>query len=154
MRADNNGITSLECEQALEDCGGSGVSRGDNGSNNADRLCDLSDTESLVLFDHAAGLGFLVSVINIFRSVVVLDYLVLYDAHPGFLNRKLCKRDSCLVCGRCRCQEDLINLLLSIGCENLLCRSYTSDRTVKCFYTVNDFVIFGFHFICPPKIIY
>ena len=154
VRADNNGITSLECEQALEDCGGSGVSRGDNGSNNADRLCDLSDTESLVLFDHAAGLGFLVSVINIFRSVVVLDDLVLYDAHSGFLNRELCKRDSCLVCSGSRCQEDLINLLLSIGCENLLCRSYTSDRTVKCFNTVNDFVSFGFHFICPPKIIY
>ena len=150
VRADDDCVTSLECEQALEDCGRCGVGGRNYGSDDTDRLSDLLDAVCLVFLDNAAGLGLLVSVVNVLGCVVVLNNLILYDAHAGLGNCELCKADSCLVSGRCSCKEDLVNLLLRVGSEYLLCSSYACDRFFKLLDAVYDFISFEFHCLCPP----
>ena len=52
---------------------------------------------------------------------MVLDHLVLHNAHAGLRNRGLRQRDACLV-GRCRCgKKNTVDLLLRKAGIDSLC---------------------------------
>ena len=103
----------FRADQSLKDCSGSRVSGGDNRSNQADGLSDLLDAVSLVLFDHAAGLGILICIVDILCSIVVLDDLIFHYAHAGLFYSHLSQRDTLLVGCHCCLIENLVHLLLS-----------------------------------------
>ena len=156
VRADDDGITRLQSQEALENGRGGGVGGGDNGGNDADGLGDLLNAVSLVLLDHAAGLGVLVCVVDVLGGVVVLDDLILDNTHTGLGDGLLGQADASLVGGRGGGQEDLVDLLLGVGGEELLGGSDTLDGVKQGIHAghgdaVHDCVGVGFHFLCPPK---
>ena len=62
----------------------------------------------------------LIFVINILGRVVVLDDLVLHNAHTGFFHGHFRQRYTLLVGGGGGGEEDLVDLLLSVGGEDPL----------------------------------
>ena len=120
MRGDHDGVPGLQGDEALEDGGGGGVGRGDDRADDADRLGDPLDAADGVLLDHAAGLGVLVGVVDVLGGVVVLDDLVLHQAHARLLDGHLGQRDAQLVGRHRRLVEDLVHLLLREGGIHLL----------------------------------
>lgn len=52
-------------------------------------------------------------VVDVLGRIMILDDLVLYNAHAGFLDRELCKGNSVLVCRSCRRKKYFIDLFLS-----------------------------------------
>ena len=149
MGADDDTVSGLKSKQALKDCGRGRIGGRNNRSNYADRLCNLLNSVCLVLLDNTAGLGVLVCVINILGCVVVLDNLILYDAHTGLLDRTLGKRNSRLVSRACRRKEDLVYLLLCVGGEDALRLSDALDRAKKTVVVFHNVVNFVFHNISP-----
>ena len=145
MGADNDGIAGLQGDQALEDRGGSGVRGGDDGGDDADGLSDLLGAESLVLFDHTTGLGVLVGVVDVLGSVVVLDDLILDHAHAGLFHGHPGQGDAGLVRGGSSGQEDLVHLLLGIGCENLLGLAGCSNGSQQAVNIFNQSAILLIH---------
>ena len=121
--ADDNAVTGLERDERLEDGRGGGVCGGDYRADNAHGLGDLLDAGRLVALYDAAGLGVLKCVVDVFGGVVVLDDLVLHNAHAGLLYGHLGERDARTVGGEGRSLEDRIDLLLGIGREDFLRRS-------------------------------
>ena len=120
VRRDHDGVAGLERDEALEDGGRGGVGRRDDRTDDADGLGDLLDASHGVLFDDTAGLGVLVGVVDVLGGVVVLGDLVLHTAHARLLDGHLGQRDTRLVGGHGRLEEDLVNLLLRKGCIDLL----------------------------------
>ena len=146
VRADDDTVSGFQTDQRLENCGRGGVGGRNDGAHDTDRLGDLLDAVRLVLFQNAAGLRVSVSVIDIFGSVVVFDYLIFHDAHAGLFNRHFGKRDSCLVgCGSGG-KEDLIYLFLCVGGKNRLCLSYFCQLLLQRFNAVHDSISFLVHF--------
>lgn len=64
-RGDDDGVAGLQADQRLEDRGGGGVGRRDDGAHDADGLGDLGDAVSLVALQDTTGLGVLVSVVDV-----------------------------------------------------------------------------------------
>ena len=135
--ADNNAVAGLEGNQGLENGGGGGVRRGDDGAHEAEGLGDLPHAVGRVFLNDAAGLRIAVGVVDVFGGKVVLDHLVLDDAHAGLGDRGLRQRDAGLVGGRSRREEDLVHLLLGIACIDLLRRFHARDLGFQGFRGIN-----------------
>ena len=135
--ADNNAVAGLEGNQGLENGGGGGVRRGDDGAHEAEGLGDLPHAVGRVLLNDAAGLRIAVGVVDVFGGKVVLDHLVLDDAHAGLGDRGLRQRDAGLVGGRSRREENLVHLLLGIACIDLLRRFHARDLGFQSFRGIN-----------------
>ena len=127
MGADDDAVTGLQADQRLENGGGGGVGGGHHSADDTDGLGDLLDAEGGVFLQHAAGLFMLIGIINIFRSVVILDDLILYNAHAGFFHSQLRQVDASLVGSGCSGQENLIHLLLVKSGELCLGSAATGD---------------------------
>ena len=141
VRRNDETVSRLKADERLEDRCGRGVGRGNDCRQDADRLSDTGDSEALVALDHAAGLGILILIVDILRCVVVLDDLVLDDAHARLLHCHLCKRDTHLVCRKRRAIEDLVDLLLRIGSKLLLCRSDLREHLGERLFIVDDEIL-------------
>ena len=76
---------------------------------------------------------------------MVLDDLILDDAHSRLTDGKLRQRDTLFVGGKRGCTEDGIHLLLCIGRKLLLCGTYTGERILQFFHAVDDLVFCGTH---------
>ena len=112
MRGNDDRIACLKADEALEDRSRCRICCRDDCSDQADRLGDLFDPVYRILLDHAAGLCVTIRVVNVLCCIVVLDDLVLDQAHAGLFGCHLCKRNSGLVSCRSGCFEDLVDLLL------------------------------------------
>ena len=117
VRADDDAVAGLQREERLEDRRGGRVGGRDDRADDADRLRPLLDAHGLVALDDAAGLRVLVGVVDVFRRVVVLDHLVLDDAHAGLLDRHLGERDARAVRREGGRLEDRVDLPLGVGGE-------------------------------------
>ena len=117
VRGDEDGVAGLQGQQALEDGGGGGVGGRDDGGHDSHGLGDLLEAHGGVVLDDAAGLHVLVLVVDVLGGVVVLDDLVLHDAHAGLLHGHLGQGDALLVGGHGGLVEDLVDLLLGEGGE-------------------------------------
>ena len=115
VRADDDAVAGLQRDQGFKNRSGSGIGGGDHSGNDADGLRDFLNTVSSVFLNDTAGLGILVSIINVLRGVVIFDDLVFHHTHSGLGHGLLCQRDPHLIGGACRGQEDPIHLLLGIG---------------------------------------
>ncbi len=144
---DDDCVSCLKCDEALENCGRGGVCGRDNCGNYADRLGNLLNTERLILFDYSAGLGVLICIIDVLCGIVILDNLVLNYAHACFSYCHLCKGNSCLICCRSCCQENFVNLLLSVGSENSLRLTNSVDGREQALYTVYNLILFHWFFL-------
>ena len=133
------GDPSFSEQWAFKNCGGSRIGCWDNGCNQTDRLCNLLDTVCLIFFDHAAGLHIFICIVNMLCCVVVLDHLILYHAHTSLFHCHLCQWNAHLICCDRSCVENLINLLLSIGCKYLLCITHSGHLCFQCLYAIDDF---------------
>ena len=143
VRGDDDGVAGLQADQRLEDRGGGGVGRRDDGAHDADGLGDLGDAVGLVVLDHAAGLGVLVGVVDVLGGIVVLDDLVLEHTAAGLLDGHLSQRDTRLVRGHGGLEEDLVDLLLGVGSKNPLGGTHTSELGLKGFHSVDDLRLNG-----------
>ena len=138
VRGDDDGVAGLQADQGLEDSGGSGVGGRDDGTDDADGLGDLGDAVSLVVLEDATGLGVLVRVVDVLGSVVVLDDLVLKNATAGLLDGHLGQGDTGLVGSHGCLVEDLVDLLLSVGGEDLLRLTHARELCLECVDVVYD----------------
>ena len=138
VRGDDDCVARLQANQSLENRSRSGVGGRDDGTDDADGLSDLGDAISLVALEHATGLGVLVSVINILGGVVVLDDLVLKNATAGLLNGHLGQGDTGLIRSEGCLVEDLIDLLLGIGGEDLLRFTHARELCLEGVDVVHD----------------
>ena len=112
VRGDEDRVAGLQGDERLEDRGGGGVGRRDDGGDDAERLGDLLVAEGGVVGDDVARLHVLVLVVDVLGGIVVLDDLVLHDAVTGLLDGHLGQRDAGLVGGHGGLIEDLVHLLL------------------------------------------
>ena len=138
VRRDDDGVAGLQADEGLEDRGRSGVSGRDDRAHDADRLGDLGDAVGLVMLEHAAGLGVLISVVDVLGRVVVLDDLILEDAALGLLDGHLGQRDALLVGCHGRLEEDLVDLLLRVGRENRLRAAHVGQLGLERIDGVDD----------------
>ena len=143
MGAQQDSVAGLQADQDLIDSGGGGVGGRSNSTNNAHGLCDTHGTSSLVLFDNTAGLLVAEVVEHMLGSIVVLDNLILDHAHAGLIVSHLCQGDTSLVSCHSSLLADLINLLLSEGCEDSLCLTHLSQLCLQGLNGINQF-----HFLC------
>ena len=152
---DDNRVSRFQGDHRLEDGCRSRVGRGDNRRDNAERLRDFLYAVSLVFFDDAAGLRVLVRVVNIFRRVVVFDYLVFDDAHSGFLNRHFGKGNTSLVRSDGGSLKNLVHLFLRVGREYALSRFDSCDRRFQRFYAVDylSFIVYHSNLLYVVKIL-
>ncbi len=120
MGGENDGVAGLQGDEGLEDGGRGGVGGGNDGGDEAHRLGDLLEAESLILLDDAAGLHILVGVVDVLGGVVVLDDLVLHHAHAGLLHGHLGQGDTLHVGSLGGLEEDPVHLLLGVGGEGPL----------------------------------
>ena len=131
MGADDDAVARLEREERLEDRGRGRVGGRNHRADDADRLGELLDAHRLVLLDDAARLRVLVGVVDVFRRVVILDHLVLDDAHARLGNRHLRQRDALAVRRKGGGLEDLVHLLLRVRRVRLLRRADTRKRRLE-----------------------
>ena len=120
MGADDDAVAGLQRDQGFEDGGGGRVGGRDDRRYQADGFRNLLNAEGGVLFQHTAGFGVFVGVVDVFGSVVVFDDLVFHDAHAGLFDGHLRQRDTLLVGGGGGGQEDFVHLLLRVGREDFL----------------------------------
>ncbi len=123
VRGEDDAVPGLEGHEGLEDRGRGRVRRRDHRAQNADRLGDLDDAGGFVALDDAAGLRVAVLVVDVLRRVVVLDHLVLDDAHAGLFDRHFGKGNTLLVGRDRRRAENRIDLFLGVGGVDLLGRA-------------------------------
>ena len=121
MRGYDNTVTSFQADQRFEDSSCGGVGGRDNRCYNTDRLSNLLNAVGRIFLQYTAGLFVLICVVDILRSVVILDYLVFHNTHSGLFNRHLCQLDTSLVGSGGCCQKNGVNLFLGIGGESVLC---------------------------------
>ena len=112
MRGNDDRIAGLKTDEAFEDSRGCRICRRDNSGDQTDRLGNLLDAVYRILLDHTACLCVTVCIVNVLCCIVVLDDLVLDQAHAGLFDCHLCKRNPGLVSRRSSCFEDLVDLLL------------------------------------------
>ena len=128
MGADDDAVAGFQADERLENRRRSRVGSRDYRADETNRLGDLADAEGGVLFDDAAGLHVLVRVEDVLGRVVVLDDLVLDDAHARLGDRVLRERNAHVVRRQRRRTEDLVDLLLRVGRELLLRRAHLGDK--------------------------
>ena len=150
MGADNNTVAGLQADQGLEDSSGSRVRGRNHGSHHTDGLRDLLHAAGFVFFNHTAGLGVPVGVVDILAGIVVFDHFVFHHAHAGFLNSHPCQGNAGLVGGGCRCQENPVHLLLGVGGVLALCFPHPGDGSLQCFGAVHCFIGLLIHVNPPP----
>ena len=138
MRGDDDGVTGLQADERLEDGRGGRVGGRDDSANDTDRLGDLGDAVSVVALDDTAGLGVLVSVVDVLSGVVVLDDLVLENATACLLDGELGQRNTSLVGGHSSLVEDLVYLLLSVLSEFSLGLTHRFEFGLKRLHVVHD----------------
>ena len=141
VRRDQDGISGFETDQRLKDRRRSGVGRWNNSSHNADGFCNAHGAVSGVLFNHAAGLGVLISVVDILGRIVILDNLILHNAHAGFLHCHFGKRQSGMVCRKGSRTKDPIHLFLRVGRKDLLCTAHLGELLHQCRDTIHQRMI-------------
>ena len=112
MRGNDDRIAGLKANQSFENSGGCRVRGRDDRRDETDRLGDLLDAVYRIFLDHTACLCVTVSIVNVLCCIVVLDDLVLDQAHAGLFDCHLCKRDPRLVSCGSGSFEDLVDLLL------------------------------------------
>ncbi len=120
MRADDDAIARLERDEGLENRRRGRVRGRDDRADDANRLGDLAHAKALVFLDHAARLHVLVAIEDVFGREVVLDDLVLDNAHARLLHGVLGERNALAVRRERRRTEDLVDLFLRVGRELLL----------------------------------
>ncbi len=152
MGAENDAVAGFQADQRLENGGGGGVGGGDHRGHHADGLGDFLHAVCFVFFDHAAGFGVPVSIVNVFAGVVVLDHLVLHHAHAGFLHGQLGQGNAGPVGCRGRGQEDPIHLLLGVGREDPLRGAHSVDGRFQRFHAVHHVKCFLFHTVPPSPV--
>ena len=145
MGADDDAVAGFQADQRLENRRGGRVGGRDDRADHADRLGDLDGAVDLVLLDHAAGLGVAVGVVDVFRGKVVLDHLVLDNAHACFLHCHLGKRKSFTARGGGSREENRVYLFLTVGGKFLLRRLDAGKRFFKGFYALYDRILFCTH---------
>ena len=150
MGTENNAVAGFQTDQSLENSGGSRIGGGDHGCHDADGLSNLPNPVGFVFFNHAAGSGVPIRIVDIFAGIVVLDDFVLDHAHAGFFHGELCQRDAGLIGGCGSGQKDSVDLLLGISGIDLLCGTYPSDGCLQRFYAVHRVIRSGFHTV-PPR---
>ena len=138
VRRNQNCISGFQTNQGLENGGRSRVCGRNNGCNDTDWFCNPLGTECLVFFYDTASLGILVSVIDIFRCIVVLDDLVFHNAHASFCHCHLCQRNPCLIGCQCRCTENTVYLFLCVGSKFCLCCPKGCQFLFQCRYSVDQ----------------
>ena len=72
---------------------------------------------------------------------MILDDLVLDNAHAGLLDRHFCERNPRLICGNRRGPEDLVHLFLRKFCEFLLCGADAGKQRFQRIHCVNNRII-------------
>ena len=77
---------------------------------------------------------------------MVLDDLVLDEAHAGLLCGHLGKRDPCLVSCCSGSLEDLVDLFLRIGREDRLCLAHLGHTSFERFNRIDDTCCLNFFF--------
>ena len=112
MGGEQDRVAGLQADQNLENGGRGGVGGGGDGAHNAHRLGDALGAEGLILGDDAAGLHVAEVVVDMLGGIVVLDDLILDDAHAGLGVGHLGQGDTGLVGGHSGLLADLIDLLL------------------------------------------
>ena len=105
MRADDNAVAGLQRQKRLEDSRRGRVRGRDNGTDQSERLCDLPHAVFLVFFNHTAGFGVPIGIVDVFGSKVILDHLVLHDPHSCLGHSGLGQGNARLV-GRGRSREE------------------------------------------------
>ncbi len=145
MRTYYNAVSGFKRHKAFENCGRRGVGRGNYGANKPYRLGNLAYAELPVILYYAAGLYIAISVVNILAGKMVFYCLVLHDTHAGFVNRHFCERNTFHICGNCCGKKYFINLLLSVGCVNLLSFSDTLYKSINFFNRIYQLSLFVFH---------
>ena len=138
MRADDDRVTCFQGNKRFIDCCRSRVGRRNNCGDQSYRLQDLFDSVCLVFFYNTTCLCVLVCIVNILCCVMVLDNLVFHDTHACFLNSHFGKWDTHFVSGSSSCLKDLVNLLLCVGSEDLLCFFHCSHFRGQGFWSVDD----------------
>ena len=138
VRGDDDGVTGLQADERLEDGRGGRVGGRDDSANDTDRLGDLGDAVSVVALDDTAGLGVLVSVVDVLSGVVVLDDLALENATACLLDGELGQRNTSLVGGHSSLVEDLVYLLLSVLSEFSLGLTHRFEFGLKRLHVVHD----------------
>ena len=146
VRRDDYAVTRFERDKRFEYSRGRGVGRRDDCCDDADRLGDFLDAVCLVFLDNAARFGVLVSVVNVLCGVVVLDDFVFDHAHARLFDGHFRKRYSRFVGCDSRCLEDLVDLFLSVGRENLLRLSDAGESLFELLDTIYDGIVL-FHYI-------
>ena len=139
MGGNDNGVSGLQRDQGFKNSGRSGVGGGDYCRDQADGLCHLLDPVGCILFDDAAGLCVLVSIVNVLGCVVVLDDLVFHYAHTGFRHSHLGQGNPLHIGCFCCLIENLVYLLLGVGGKPLLGLAHCLHLLSQGFYAVNEF---------------
>jgi hypothetical protein len=109
MRGKQDSVPSLQREQRLENGRRGRVRDWNNTGQQPDRLGDLFNAERQVALNDAAGEGGLVFVVNVFRRKMVLDDLVLHDAHAGLLGGEPGQWNAGIVGRKRRAAENFIH---------------------------------------------
>ena len=120
--ADDDAVPGFQTNQCLKNGRRGGIGCGNHRSDHTDGLRNALGAKGGVLLNDAAGLGVLIGIVDILRSKVVLDDLVLHYAHAGLLYGQFCQRDPHLVGSGGSSQEDPVHLLLGIFGKLLLGR--------------------------------
>ena len=145
MGRNDDCIPGLQCNQALEDRGGSRIRCRNDRCNHTDGFSNFLNTEGLILFHHTAGLGIFICVVDVFSGIVVLDHLILNHTHTGFFHGKLCKRNSRFICSRSGCKENAVYLLLGKRGKRTLCGSRLLHSGNELIYIIHNIILFRFH---------
>ena len=112
MGGEQDRVAGLQADQNLENGGRGGVGGGGDGAHNAHRLGNALGAEGLILGDDSTGLHVAEIVVDMLGGIVVLDDLILDDAHAGLGVGHLGQGDTGLVGGHGGLLADLIDLLL------------------------------------------
>ena len=115
MGAEDDGIAGLQAYEALEDGGAGRVGGGYDAADDSLGLGDFLDAEACIGLDYPAGFLVLVLMEDVLGCKVVLDDLVLDNAHAGLSDGHGCELDALVVCCYGSCPEYGVNLLLGIG---------------------------------------
>lgn len=83
----------------------------------------------------------LISVVDILGRIVILDNLILHNAHAGFLHCHFGKRQSGMVCRKGSRTKDPIHLFLRVGRKDLLCTAHLGELLHQCRDTIHQRMI-------------
>ena len=143
MRADDNAVAGLQRQKRLEDSRRGRVRGRDNGTDQSERLCDLPHAVFLVFFNHTAGPGVPIGVVDVFGGKVILDHLVLHNSHAGLGHGGLGQRDPRLICRGCGREKNPVYLLLGVVCIDLLGFPDPFNLLFEFLYRIDEFIFFA-----------